>query len=222
MNKSLRNIASLSLSLVAGATLALAAGGAHAQANTGSLAGWTALGDASAASGAITLTTAFLDGGSDQAGNVSGTSAVDYLALTAALSQPADALDVPFEEATEGSLVMQTFNMLAGQQLSFTWSYTTVETLFSDRAFVSINGTLSTLATLLAPGAPSNVLSFTAASSGPVTLAVGVVDTGDYLGVSRLTIGNLQVSAVPEPASLAMLLAGLSLVGAAAARRRAS
>lgn len=207
-------------SLLGVATLTLAAGTAQAQASTGSLVGWTTRGDAISAGGAITVTTAFLDGAADQAGNLSGHSAVMYNVLTTSAGVGFTALDLGDQEATEGSLVKQSFNVLAGQTVSFHWQFSTVEADFLDHAFAVVNGQVFTLATTLAPGAANNLFSYTPTSSGTLKLAIGVVDTGDFNGVSSLSISGLQVSAVPEPGSYALLLAGLGLVGAVARRRR--
>ncbi len=211
---------SLQLNTFAAASLLLAAGSACAQAGTASLAGWQATGDVVAQGGAITLTTAYLDGAGDQPFNLSGTSAVDYSALAAAAGLPVQALDVGGQFVFEGSLVSQSFSVAAGQQLRFDWAFSSRETDFLDHAFVVLDGRLHTLATTAQPGAATQGFSAGFAQAGTVTLAFGVADTEDVLGVSSLTITNLAVSAVPEPATSALLLAGLGLL-ATAARRRA-
>ena len=61
--------------------------------------------------------------------------------------------------------------------------------------------------------------SITFAQAGSVTLAWAVGDVNDYGATSLLSIGNVSVTAVPEPQSMALLLAGLS-VAALAVRRR--
>jgi hypothetical protein len=52
-----------------------------------------------------------------------------------------------------------------------------------------------------------------------VRLVLGVVDLNDDLSTSELRLDNISVSAVPEPETIAMLLAGLGVIGAAARRR---
>jgi hypothetical protein len=93
--------------------------------------------------------------------------------------------------------------------------------MFQDRAFVVIDGQVITLATVSAQGAAVQSFSYTFAQSGISTLSFGVIDTVDYLGVSSLSVSNLQlVGAVPEPATTLMMLAGLALVGGVTARSR--
>jgi len=60
---------------------------------------------------------------------------------------------------------------------------------------------------------------YTANSTGQVSLVLGVVDIGDASGTSELRVDNIAVSAVPEANSYAMLLAGLGLFGLIARRR---
>jgi hypothetical protein len=211
--------------LVAAAALGLLAlfgNAAHAQATTDSLAGWSVYGDAVSQSGAITLTTAYLDGDSDQPANLSGTSAVDIGTLESAAGVGLYGLDLSAEQyGTEGSLIGQTFAATAGQTLSFDWSFSTLDTQFQDRAFVVIDGAVVSLATAGAPGTATQSFNYTFAQSGTKTLSFGVIDTVDVVGVSSLSVSNLQlVSAVPEPASTAMMLAGLVLVGVVKARSR--
>lgn len=200
------------------AALALAGLSAQAQVGTTSLAGWTVTGDVVSAAGAIALTTAYLDAFTDQPFNLSGVSAADIAIVETSAGLAPRALDLPEPDfGTEGSLVRQSFMLAAGDTLSFTWSFASVDDQFKDHAFVVLNGQVITLAT--APSTASSTFDYTFSSGGMVTLALGVIDTGDVLGVSSLTISGLTVTVVPEPATLALWLAGLGAVGAITRRR---
>jgi hypothetical protein len=61
---------------------------------------------------------------------------------------------------------------------------------------------------------------YTVLPGGQVSLALGVVDIGDYLRTSELRVDNISVSAVPEPEAFAMLAAGLGLIGWKLRRRQ--
>lgn len=205
--------------------LALLGNGAYAQATTGSLAGWNVFGDAVSQTGAITLTTAEIEDLADRASNLSGAPAVDIGVLEGAAGVAPYALDLSEAEyGNQGSLVSQSFAATAGQTLSFDWSFSTLETTFEDRAFVVIGGQVLTLATRSAPGAATQGFSYTFAQSGTAKLSLGVIDTVDYLGVSSLSVRNLQLSTVaapiPEPATWALLAGGLGLVGWCGRRRQ--
>lgn len=209
--------------------LAFAGPWAQAQVATGTLSGWTVLGDVITRSGEITLTNAYTDGdpAGDQPFNLSGVGAALIGEVEGAAGVTPHGLDPsPAESGTEGSLAGQSFAVVAGQTLSFTWSFASRDTLFEDRAFVVIDGVVVTLATRSAPGAATaqnRVFSHMFERPETARLAFGVIDTGDVAGVSALTIGNLQLSAaaVPEPAAPAMLLGGLGVLGFVARRRRA-
>lgn len=197
--------------------LALAAGAAQAAGPTE--AGWSLLGDVSAAAGSFTLTTAYTD---ELPGNLSGNPAAYIDAIEAAAGLPAYALDQGDEPAYEGSLISQSFTVQAGDVISLHWQFSTDETLFQDQAFVVLNGQLITLATRGSAPAGQQAFVHHFASSGTATLAFGVVDTGDVVGVSRLAISDVQLTPVPEPATWALWLGGLAAAGNAARRRRAA
>jgi hypothetical protein len=196
--------------------------GAQAEVGTGSLSGWAVLGDVIAQAGNILLTTAYTAAGDpDQPFNLSGTPAAEVALLEAAAGLPAYALDLPEPEyAYEGSLVHQSFAVAAGDTLRFNFTFSTLEGAFLDRAFVVLNGQVLTLATRGLPGLPNAVFEHTFTRAGTASLSLGVVDTGDYYGVSTLSIGNLGVTAVPEPAVWALWLGGLGLLGSLRRARR--
>lgn len=197
----------------AAALLCAASGSAHAVAGSDSLAGWSVAGDAIAGNGALTLTTAFLaEGDADTPFNLSGHAAVDIGSIEAAAGVPAYALDLAEPDfATEGSVLSQHFEAQAGQRLSFDWSFTSADDLFQDHAFAVVNGQVFTLATRDTAAAGLHSFSLMLAE-GPVWLAIGIVDTGDVVGVSSLGVSGLQLSPVPEPGPAALLLAGIGLL----------
>ncbi|MBT9488375.1 MAG: PEP-CTERM sorting domain-containing protein [Rubrivivax sp.] len=177
----------------------------------GAQAAWQTHGDAVDLGGSLTLTTAYsAPGDPDTAFNLSGIAAVDIGVVEALAGLPAYALDLGDEAGTEGSLAGQSFNVAAGDTLSFNWAFSSQDADFLDHAFVVLGGQLSTLATTAQPGSAQNSFSHTFTGAGLVTLALGVVDTTDYLGVSTLNISALQISPVPEPASALLWLAGLA------------
>lgn len=207
----------------------------HAQVFNGDfhngLSGWSVGGDASAdtAQPALRLSTAHTD---ELAYNVSGAPAIGagYVGgLEDAVGLPLGALDPAGGFAYEGAFAQQTFNASAGQRLTFQWNLGTRDEAFADQAFVVLNGQLILLGTAAdahqAAGGDmlwqtgEHSFSMMLAAGGPVTLSFGVVDVGDYAGVSALSVRNVEVSAVPEPQSLALLLAGAGLL---ALRRRKS
>jgi hypothetical protein len=204
--------------------LLLLAGGAQAQLANGDfgagLASWNPAGDVVASGGTLTLSTAFLsDGGEDAPFNLSGQDAVgiDVLENTAGLAPYA--LDLAAEAAYEGSLAQQSFSVAAGETLSFDWSFSTRETLFQDHAFIVLDGQLITLASLGNVPLGQQTFSQIYTLAGTSTLSFGVADTGDYQGVSTLNIQNVQVTAIPEPGQWALLLAGMLTLGVFSRRR---
>lgn len=201
------------------------------------LNGWSALGDVNLQAGAILMTTASVDFEDDfpeaaGAFNASGTAAAETGVVGGIedfIGVAMGTLNVQDNFAFEGSVLKQTFNVNAGDTLTFNWNFFTNEASNgADYAFVSINGTLTQLA------APADAINsslpyaytsgfqtfsqtFNAASS--VTLAFGVVDVNDYNVTSALWFDNVAV--VPEPETYAMFLAGLGLMGFASRRKHA-
>lgn len=195
--------------------LALATGAAQA--------GWSMTGDVLDSGAAVSLTTAWLaPGDPDAPFNLSGHSAVDVAVVEAAAGVPAYALDLGEDAATEGSVAWQMLAVAAGDTLRFDWAFNSVDGEMPDHAFAVLDGQVFTLAT--GPAASAGAFSHVFGSAATVSFAIGVVDTVDVLGVSTLNVSGLTLTpAVPEPGSLALMLAGGAVLWArrhVAARRR--
>ena len=209
--------------LAACATAACLATLAPAHAQTADFSIWTRAGDAAVAlelpSLSAIISTAATDSGEQP---VAGGNALQFFELELALFLDGGLLPA---DTYEGSGLQHSFTLDAGSTatLSFNWTLSTqgFDAGFLDRAFVVIDGsTLVPLATVAASSVSGSYsTSFT--TPGAHAFAVAVMDVNDYTGVSVLGLSNLTVTvtAVPEPASLALLAAGLGVVGFAARRR---
>jgi hypothetical protein len=95
--------------------------------------------------------------------------------LEAAIAVPGSTLGT---DATEGSAIRTVLNQVkAGDRFSFNWSFQTFDTLFFDRAFVTINDSVFNLNT-------GNLFSYTFTNAGNYSVAIGVVDVTDVLASS--------------------------------------
>lgn len=208
--------------------------------------GWTLWGDAqirttgSKTAVLSTATTAYEDDAPLPAGfnNNSGVSPVNFYEAPSIAGLLPTALDIG-GYAIEASAISQDFFATAGDTLSikFDWAFLSTESINPDFAFIAINDTvvkftdaftLPNVSTFnntfgdfndVAWGWSNASFSYTANASGAVRLVLGVVDLNDDLSTSELRLDNISVSAVPEPETIAMLLAGLGVIGAAARRR---
>jgi len=179
--------------------------------------------------------------------NVSGTSTALAAQANGAeanlgLSTGAFASSLGADDATEASSAAQSFFLNAGDTISFTWQVLTRDAYAgngdsaNDSAWLAFNlgstvtqtqlGNIGTL-TLSAPGSDGwratglNTVTFTASTSGTARLGWGVNDMVDADGTTLLAIQNVSVqTAVPEPASVALLLAALGVIGLSTLRRR--
>jgi hypothetical protein len=239
----MKQILSTGLSAIA---LALAAGSAHAQIANGNfngLAGWSTTGDAASVGGNHLVLTNALDGSDDADGhnrNVSGnapTLAAGDLENFVGIAPGALDTDASIgAQAMEGSAALQSFSAAAGSRLTFQWNLATTETStdpsVADVAFIVLDGQLITLANTLAATTATGGGDYvtqtgwmsydaTFASGGTHTIAFGVVDEGSWGDTSALSVTGVGVvSSVPESSSIAMLAAGLGLLGVQARRRR--
>lgn len=190
-----------------------------ALAQSANLANWTAVGDVSGlAATSATLSTAAAGSGETP---LSATDALKYFELEPALSLSAGTFDA---DTLEGSGLQHSFTTPAGStRVHFDWTLSTVDfdAGFADRAFVLVDGSallpLGTVAAMLVGGS----FNITFADAAPHALVIALLDVGDALGVSTLAVRNFSVTAVPEPTSAALLLAGLLGLGALVRRQRA-
>jgi hypothetical protein len=229
--------------------LALVAGAADAQIVDGNfsngLNGWTTGGDAAAVDGNhLSLTNAYSDGSDDADGvdrNLSGIDPLvsgqpggleDAVGLAQGALDPDPALGIT---ATEGSVATQTFLAAAGSRLSFRWDLGTMDLsrdpTLADLAFVVIDGKLIMLGTALDASTAISGGAYAAqtgwadwsttfADGGSHTISFGVADVGDYAVSSALDITDVNLSAVPETSTLALMGAGLAWLALQRRRRQ--
>lgn len=197
----------------------------------------TAQDDAPAAAGAYNVSGT----SAAMAGQPVGAEANLGLGTAAFTSSPAAA------DAYEASSAAQSFFVNAGDTISFTWQVLTRDSFAgngdsaTDSAWVSFSlapnpqqagvvtqtklGDIGTLALSTHTDgwqvSGFNTFTFTATTSGTARLGWGVADLGDETGTTLLAIQNVSVqTAVPEPASVALLLAALGVIGLSTLRRR--
>ncbi|NEP33635.1 PEP-CTERM sorting domain-containing protein [Moorena sp. SIO3B2] len=149
---------------------------------------------------------------------------------------------------TEGSAIQQTFTAYAGDILTFDWNFLTNEftsslnpedfnglpfvnpEVFNDFSFVSISQMVDGLADTNSPLFIESLtpffeetgfqsFSYTFETSGTFSLGFGVLDEDDDIVDSGLLIDNVQLTPVPEPASILGLLA-LGALGTGAAFKK--
>jgi len=137
----------------------------------------------------------------------------------------AGALDAEMgTNVTNGSAIKGTFDVDAGDTLTFEWTWTSSDYLpFNDFAFVGLSllGIDDVLASVALTGTSgSGSYSWTSGAAGVLTYVIGSVNVGDTLVNSVLNVSKL--SPVPVPA--AALLFGSALLGFAgfSARRKVS
>ncbi|MEH2271006.1 MAG: PEP-CTERM sorting domain-containing protein [Nostoc sp.] len=169
------------------------------------LSNWDKSGDVVAVPSQAMLTNAFANGSDDAANyNVSGNNPAYISSLETFLGLNPGALGI---DATEGSAIKTTLNILAGDAISFDYFLLTYDTFSSDRAFVTISNSVI-------PLTGSDPFRYTFATSGIYKVGIGVTDVNDTSGSSILSLTNALVTnsnpqPVPEPlTTLASILAG--------------
>ena len=181
------------------------------------LRSFTPLGNTLVTSATARLTTAFT--GEDPPPGSSG-SALDINDLEPQLMVIPGTLGV---NAYEGSALQRTFTASGDTNISFNWTLSThnFDRNFADFAFALIDNTLVVPLAYAASTEVAGLFNYLY-GAGTHTLAFGVVDIGDYVGVSTLTVSELNFtsSAVPEPGTWTLLLAGLGTLSVLARRRR--
>ena len=85
----------------------------------------------------------------------------------------------------------------------------------NDYAFVVIGGVLTLLDDVFT-GLGSGSFSHTFNAAGSIDVVFGIVDVGDYVGSSWLSIDSVRIATapatVPEPGSLVLALAGIGVL----------
>lgn len=155
--------------------------------------------------------------------NFSGNPATDnsFGDLEAFLGLPTGALDLGGQALEGSSVISTTFNVQAGDTLSFDYRFLTNETadilttngrgLLNDYAFIVLDGQIEKLADVGDATLNSNFFDQETGLQGynrqfnqteSVSLALGVVDIDDFLISSALSVENLTISSTnPSPQS---------------------
>lgn len=131
---------------------------------------------------------------------------------------------------TIGSILSRHVDITAGQTLSFKWAFLTLDSPASPQYndfSLFLDGHQTRLADIMGVGGDGhtgwNTFSWVADQDFHGNVTWVVANYGDNLGSSHLLLDDIRfgpASPVPEPASYAMLLGGMALLGGLARRRQ--
>ena len=131
-----------------------------------------------------------------------------FLGLESGGLSPLAASGAGFDDATNGSAMKIAIDVTAGDEISFFWSFSTAEQgsdvgVYNDYSFVVIDGQAIELADVFMVGSlgatPWAKFTYTATSTGNITVGFGVMNTGDIAVNSYLKIDNLQLNGQSVP-----------------------
>jgi plastocyanin len=132
------------------------------------------------------------------------------------------------DNVIEGSAMMQTITVNAGDVLQFEWNMLTDEftaqEVFNDFSFVSIvdsmtdvsvladvfNGSFQSSNTMFANETGFSTFSYTFATAGTYTVGFGVVDVGTEDYASGLIVDNIRI--VPAPGAAVLAVIGMPMI----------
>lgn len=231
--------------LLAPAALALCAATTQAASviDYSDLTRWTSTGDVLAGPVGGRLTTAsaiYEDDAGQGAGalNLTGSEpAAAFGDIETFLGVPVGSLDADvLNQATEGSAIKLTLNVVAGDFLTIDWSLLTNDVSNGsvggmDYLFLTVGDTVHRLGQSgdAAASASSGYLyqtspqqsTFTFLADGAYTIGIGLVDVTDYANTTQASITHVALTtAVPEPQTWALAAGSAVVLVAASLRRR--
>lgn len=200
-----------------GISAALLAANPLARAAPVDLRTWSAWGNTLVTSAAATVTTAFSD---ENPPPGSSGSALDINELESLLMVLPGTLGA---DAYEGSALRRSFTVFEDTRISFNWTLSTdnFDRNFADLAFALIDNRFVVPLAYAASTEVAGRFNYLY-GAGTHTFGFGVVDIGDVVGVSALSVSALNFSpnAVPEPATWTLLMAGLGVLSVLVRRTR--
>lgn len=172
---------------------------------------WQVFGSGSSSGNSVNLSTSNYD---YNAGDIAS-----FLGIS-----PTQLEDVAAYTATGGSAAKAMINAKAGDILNFDWFFQAGDYLpFNDFSFWTISNTANLLADIVGVGnygSTSGSQSYTFGTTGTYTLGFGVLDSTDTALDSYVSVSNVTTTSVPEPATVAGLLAVGTLLATTKKRKQ--